>query len=368
MDVSDLSDGEEVLVMTRRRVQKQATNQTGLAEDSEPARRSVSSAHSRSSNATERPPTTLSSPFAEDSRAGSAVTYGERQLREFMGWGASANFTPSPSRAATGRGRAMHPSEEARLDARSASSERRAWDSSTTAKVVRPGIMMRPWQKRNGSGGGSNIRASESNDSETSTTNIWSPPPTSSPSPHSKVTRGRQHGPTHFGASEEPGATVESSRFRSMSPTRARSPSPPRHLVNRPTTARGSVDRELPGLVPRRSNDNTSSQSHDHRVEWALPEGRPTPRPRPHSSGTQTSQRVHSASAVPTTTAATSFDLFNQERARLQSTFEDTSRAKKYVDEGNCNSSSHESHDLRHFEMVAQDRLRLHLLLFVTGE
>lgn len=243
----------------------------------------------------------------------------------------------------------MHPSEEARLDARSASPERRAWDSSTTAKVVRPGIMMRPWQRRTGSGGGSNSKASESNDSETSTTNIWSPPPTASPSPHSKVRDGRQHGRTHFGASEEPGVTVESSQFWSMSPTQARSPSLPRNLVDRPATAHGSVERELPGLVPSRSNGHTSSQSHGHRVEWRLPEGRSTPRPRPHSSGMQTPQRVRSASAVTTTTAATSFGLFNKERARLQNTFEETSRAKvSVIDEGHSNSSSHEFHRLRH--------------------
>jgi len=353
MDVSDLSDGEEVLVVTQSRNRKQASNQADLAQVNELARHSVSSSHS-SSSASQRQPAAHSPLFAEDSRAGSAITYGELQLREFMGWGASANYTPSPSRATSDRSRTMHTSlllNEARSGARSASPERRAWDSSTTAKVVRPGIMMRPWQRRGGSGGGSKGGSVSNDSANLPGTNIWSPPPTaSSLSPHSKH-----------------------AQFRSTSPSRTPSPSPPRAKIsNRPATAHSSsnVGRELPGLarsshhgappvqqllhehrVPSSSKGTMSShRSGEHRVEWTLPEGRSSPRPRPHSSDMQASQKAQSAPVAPQTAAASSFDLFNEERARLQHAFESSSAIE--VSSINQSSGGHKSLESRH----ARDR------------
>jgi hypothetical protein len=319
MDVSDLEDGEEVLVAPRGEGQPQTPSQIGLAQAGGLAGRGYNSPSSR---AARRRPTPLRPPTdGYGGRAGSAVTLGELQLREFMGWGASANYSPDGRAAGAS---SSSPSNEARPNARSRSpspasyNARRAWDASTTGKVVRPGVMMRPWQRRGG-GGGSGSSAGGG-----ATMSIWSPPPTAfSPSPPRLDSNRPATASSVAGRADsavlvsEIAALARSNVVPGLEALAAHS----RSSAQRSLSGHGNGTRSDTGGSATSGGSGRSSSGvgagSGRSAEWALPDGRPSPRPRPYSSG---EQQLPLNAAVETP-AATAFACSAEEQVRARSAF-----------------------------------------------
>jgi hypothetical protein len=321
MDVSDLEDGEEVLVAPRGEGQPQTPSQIGLAQAGGLAGRGYNSPSSR---AARRRPTPLRPPTdGYGGRAGSAVTLGELQLREFMGWGASANYSPDGRAAGAS---SSSPSNEARPNARSRSpspasyNARRAWDASTTGKVVRPGVMMRPWQRRGG-GGGSGSSAGGG-----ATMSIWSPPPTAfSPSPPRLDSNRPATASSVAGRADsavlvsEIAALARSNVVPGLEALAAHSRSSAQRSFSGhgDGTGSGTGGSATSGGSGRSSSGGGVGAGSGHRAEWALPDGRPSPRPRPHSSG---EQKLPLNAAVGTP-AATAFACFAEKQVLARSAF-----------------------------------------------
>jgi len=267
VSVDDLVDGDEVLVMPSRKPsrqqlssqlhQQQHQDQARLPPASSPLRQAAPS----QPVALPRQPQRSTSPerVASSGEDGGSFTAGELQLREFLFLGASAANGPrgnagrrqgsgqsgqrssspprgaSPLRSAGGFGGFGGTAGVGEDGDEAPQPEARAWDSSSKKDVVRPSVMMRPWQRKKGrrgpsgasaaaaAAGSAGLRAARFNAGEGS--GLFDPPPVGMP----------------------PSPTTATATATTRPLPRSRSPSPGRLQLQRPSTAGRCGDWVVPG-------------------------------------------------------------------------------------------------------------------------